>query len=68
LRASWCSELAAPDHRRHGVTYVVVVIGMFFNPTLRGIDLLTRRLRTDRLAGDTQNGKTEFASRRTDIR
>jgi hypothetical protein len=52
-----------------GVIYVVVVIGMFFNPALRGMDLRheTSSERTDSPA-TPQNGKTEFASRRTDIR
>jgi hypothetical protein len=51
-----------------GVVYVVVMIGMFFNPTLRGMDI-----RREPVAGPTdvrataQDGETMMASRTTDI-
>jgi MFS family permease len=52
-----------------GLIYVVVVIGMFFNPALRGMDVHHEAVSepTDSPA-TAQDGETVFASRRTDIR
>ena len=52
-----------------GVVYVVVVISMFLNPGLRGMDVRQEAVSepTDSRAAD-KDGETLLASRRTDIR
>jgi MFS family permease len=51
-----------------GVVYVVVTIGMFFNPALRGMDVRREPVAepTDERAA-AQDGETMMASRTTDI-
>jgi hypothetical protein len=51
-----------------GVIYVVVMIGMFFNPALRGMDVRREPVAepTDVRAA-AQDGETMIASRTTDI-
>jgi MFS family permease len=52
-----------------GVVYVLVVIGMFFNPGLRGMDVRREAVSEPMKAGATgQDGETLVASCRTDIR
>ncbi len=51
-----------------GVVYVVVTIGMFFNPALRGMDIRREPVAepTD-VRATAQDGETMVASRTTDI-
>jgi MFS family permease len=51
-----------------GVVYVVVTIGMFFNPALRGMDVRQEPVAkpTD-VRAEAQDGETMMASRTTDI-
>ena len=51
-----------------GVIYVVVTIGMFFNPALRGMDVRREPVAepTDAQAAG-QDGQTMIASRTTDV-
>ena len=52
-----------------GVAYVLVVIAMFFNPRLRGMDARHEAVSEPMKARSTgQEGETLVASRRTDIR
>ena len=46
-----------------GVVYVVLTVGMFFNPALRGMDALHEPAD----AASAQDGETMMASRTTDI-
>jgi hypothetical protein len=49
-----------------GVVYVVVVIGMFFNPRLRGMDV--RHEQGSEPTEAVRDGEALLTSRRTDIR
>ena len=51
-----------------GVLYVVVVIGMFFSPRVRGMDVRHEPVSEPRDAEAGQDGEALLASRRTDIR
>jgi MFS family permease len=51
-----------------GVVYVVVVIGMFFNPRLRGMDVRHEPVSEPTDSEAVQDGEALSASRRTDIR
>jgi|tagenome__1003787_1003787.scaffolds.fasta_scaffold20955586_2 MFS family permease len=52
-----------------GLVYVLVVIAMYFNPALRGMDVRHEAVSEPKQAGATgQDGETLVASRRTDIR
>jgi hypothetical protein len=51
-----------------GVVYVVVMIGMFFNPALRGMDARREPVAEPRdVQAAAQDGETMVASRTTDI-
>jgi hypothetical protein len=69
LRVSRCSERGLiPTIVGMGVVYVVVTIGMFFNPALREMDVRREPAAepTDERAA-AQDGETMMASRTTDI-
>jgi MFS family permease len=51
-----------------GVVYVVLVIGMFFNPRLRGMDVRHEPVSEPTDSGAVPDGEALSASRRTDIR
>ena len=51
-----------------GVVYIVLTIGMFFNPALRGMDVLHEPAAEPAdVRASAQDGETMMASRTTDI-